>query len=258
MSPFDTRRRLASAFTLIELLVVIAIIAVLIALLLPAVQSAREAARRIQCTNNLKQIGLAFMNYESASRFVPSDVDRRPGRRRGDRRVAGLLFSVLEPVRPGSGVRRTERSSTTRSTSTGDFDYDDPHEYDRLVHAAVVLVLPERSRGATSTTRRSAARVDATTSYGTCDGDWYVWSVNWGTTNTRRPDESLAVRAELRAADRDGHRRDEQHAGGIRGPHRPRPDAELRQSAGSAPRTPSPGLILSRISPLPARIRSPP
>lgn len=85
-----------NGFTLVELLVVIAIIGILVGLLLPAVQAAREAARRMQCGNNLKQIGLAFMNFESAYKHIPG------GGYDGDPRLAGMQYDEAPGQYEGS------------------------------------------------------------------------------------------------------------------------------------------------------------
>ncbi len=90
------RRR--GGFTMIELATVVAIIAVLIALLLPAVQSAREQARRTQCINNLIQIGVALWNYESTHEVLPPGVVNPTGP--VDDRATGYHFGWITQILP--------------------------------------------------------------------------------------------------------------------------------------------------------------
>ena len=117
-------RRPTAGFTLVELLVVIAIIGVLVALLLPAVQAAREAARRAQCSNNLKQMGLAAQNYAAAHGTLPAGYDRTPEEVKTNVNFSkrGFLTSLLQYIEGENVYKQLVFDFTAKGRQV----YDDP------------------------------------------------------------------------------------------------------------------------------------
>jgi prepilin-type N-terminal cleavage/methylation domain-containing protein/prepilin-type processing-associated H-X9-DG protein len=120
MTSFRNPRAARRGFTLIELLVVIAIVAVLIGLLLPAVQSAREAGRRAQCVNNLKQIALALHNYENANGTFPMGAWRQivtQGRLQGNYFAGPSFFVALTPYLEQAAIFSAYNSQVSNYTA---------------------------------------------------------------------------------------------------------------------------------------------
>ena len=167
------RRR---AFTLVELLVVIAIIGILIALLLPAIQMAREAARRSSCTNSIRQIGLATCLYSDANRRLPPTAEIFP------HGVGTYYVGYLGPF--ARILPYIERSAVYDeldiNTVYGDLDNE----------AVVGRVINEfycPSEPQTAPTQNATFGLIGGVNYGFCMGDWYVWGGPNGTVPSRAP-----------------------------------------------------------------------
>jgi prepilin-type N-terminal cleavage/methylation domain-containing protein/prepilin-type processing-associated H-X9-DG protein len=150
-------------FTLIELLAVIAIIAVLMALLLPAVQAAREAARRMQCTNNLKQLGLALHNYETAVGALPMSMSLLGT---GNTVYYDTGWSVQARLLP-----YMEGNPLFNAANIGVFK-EDPANSTIISLTVAGFICPSEVEPEVSTHDYGRSGV---VNYGMSGGDWFVW-----------------------------------------------------------------------------------
>ena len=150
-------------FTLIELLVVIAIIAVLVGLLLPAVQAAREAARRMQCSNNLKQLGLALSNYEAALGALPMTIVFSGYGNTVTYETGWSAQARLLPFLEGNALFNAANLSVFK---------EDPPNATVISLNVNGFVCPSEVKTAVSTHDYGLSGL---ISYGVCAGDWFVW-----------------------------------------------------------------------------------
>jgi prepilin-type N-terminal cleavage/methylation domain-containing protein len=161
--------RCRHAFTLIELLVVIANIAVLIALLLPAVQAAREAARRMQCVNNLKQLGLGMHNYESTNNVLPPQMVLTFN-------SAGVVtwkssWGASSRITPYLELGNLYNAINYINKTT------DPSNSTAVSTQLKVFICPSEvnQQAFTSTTTAGVTSTFGVSNYGWCEGNWYTF-----------------------------------------------------------------------------------
>jgi prepilin-type N-terminal cleavage/methylation domain-containing protein/prepilin-type processing-associated H-X9-DG protein len=162
-------RKPQPGFTLIELLVVIAIIATFIALLLPAVQAAREAARRVQCVNNLKQLGLAIHNYESTNGVLPPQQALQfNGARvviwKSQWGVTSRITPFLELGTIFNSINYALKTSAGESSTVAS-----------LSLKALICPSELRPEPISSTSTAGVTTVFGVSDFGWCEGDWYVY-----------------------------------------------------------------------------------
>ena len=150
-------------FTLLELLVVIAVLAVLLAVLLPAVQSAREAARRVKCLNNLKQIGLALHHYESSAGAYPLALAMRGT---GTNTLFQTGWSAQARILPFLEQGQVANASNLSLSK------EDPENATVIGLSIETFLCPSEVRTEVSTHDYGRAAV---INYGVCQGDWFVW-----------------------------------------------------------------------------------
>ncbi|WP_406699509.1 DUF1559 domain-containing protein [Singulisphaera sp. Ch08] len=163
-----------NGFTLIELLVVIAIIAVLIALLLPAVQAAREAARRMQCVNNLKQLGLALHNYEQAASALPPALV-----------IAGSGTTVTWTNSFGAYSRLLPYIEGGNTYNAANFMVDMQTPPNDTVVRQVISVFICPSETQPVARALAAGGQYGIANYGFFEGDWFVWGGIGSTSKNR-------------------------------------------------------------------------